>query len=53
MKTSELIAALQQELQTKGDKEVIIAANKHSYYSAKIVSSETRTTLALFDKVPE
>ncbi|MCQ2185932.1 MAG: hypothetical protein MJY92_04320 [Bacteroidales bacterium] len=53
MKTSELIAALQQELQAKGDKEVIIAANKHSYYGAKIISNEVNTTLALFDKVAE
>lgn len=53
MKTSELIQALQQELQAKGDKEVIIAANKHSYYGVKLVSNETTTTLALFDKVEE
>lgn len=53
MKTSELISALQQELQTKGDKQIIIAANRHSYYSAQIVSSEDKTTIALYDKVPE
>lgn len=53
MKTSELIAALQQELQEKGDKEVIIAANKHSYYGVKLVSNDARTTLALYDKVAE
>lgn len=53
MKTSELIAALQQEVQAKGDKEVIIAANKHSYYGVKIVTGENATTLALFDKVAE
>lgn len=53
MKTSELIAALQQELQEKGDKEIVIAANKHSYYGAKLVSNDTTTTLALFDKVAE
>lgn len=53
MKTSELIAALQQELQAKGDKQVIIAANKHSYYGVKLVSNEETTTLALFDKVAD
>lgn len=53
MKTSELIAALQQELQEKGDKQIIIAANRHSYYEAKLVSNETTTTLALYDKVAE
>lgn len=53
MKTSELIAALQQEMQQKGDKDIIIAANRHSYYNAKIVSNETITTLALFDKVAD
>ncbi|MCM1178199.1 MAG: hypothetical protein NC115_09730 [Bacteroidales bacterium] len=53
MKTSELIAALQQELQTKGDKDIIIAANKHSYYAVKIVTGEATTTLALFDKVAD
>lgn len=53
MKTSELIAALQQELQEKGDKKIVIAANKHSYFGAKIVTKDETTTLALFDKVPE
>lgn len=53
MKTSELIAALQQELAQKGDKEIIIAANKHSYYGAKLVSNESNTTIALYDKVAE
>ena len=37
MKTSELISRLQAELQEKGDKEIIIAANKHSYKDVKIV----------------
>ena len=53
MKTSELIAALQQEMQNQGDKQIIIAANRHSYYNAKVVSNETCTTLALFDKVQD
>lgn len=53
MKTSELITILQQELKEKGDKQIIIAANRHSYYNAKIVSNETNTTLALFDKVED
>lgn len=51
MKTSELISILQKELQEKGDKEIIIAANRHSYYNTKVVSNETKTTLALYDKV--
>ncbi len=53
MKTTELIAALQKEVEAKGDKEIIIAANKHSYYGVKLVSNEANTTLALFDKVAE
>lgn len=53
MKTSELIARLQEELQAKGDKEIVIAANKHSYKDTKIVSNETVTTLALFDKIAD
>lgn len=53
MKTSELIAALQSEIEKNGDKDIIIAANRHSYYSAKIVSGNNTTTLALFDKVAE
>ena len=53
MKTSELISRLQAELQEKGDKEIIIAANKHSYKDVKIVTREDSTTLALFDKVAD
>lgn len=53
MTTSELIQMLQNEMQTNGDKQVIIAANRHSYYSVKVVSNEDTTTLALFDKVAE
>ena len=53
MKTSELISRLQAELQEKGDKEIIIAANKHSYKDVKIVTREESTTLALFDKVAD
>lgn len=53
MKTSELITLLQQELKEKGDKQIIIAANRHSYYNTKVVSNETCTTLALFDKVQD
>lgn len=53
MKTSELISALQNELQQNGDTQIIIAANRHSYYEAKIVTKEGVTTLALFDKVAE
>lgn len=53
MKTSELIKKLQDELQAQGDKEVIIAANRHSYRDVKLVSDADKTTLALFDKVAE
>lgn len=53
MTTSELIQMLQNEMQINGDKQVIIAANRHSYYSVKIVSNDDKTTLALFDKVAE
>lgn len=53
MKTSELIARLQAEMQEKGDKEIIIAANKHSYKDVKLVTREEVTTLALFDKVAD
>lgn len=53
MKTSELIQILQNEMQANGDKQIIIAANRHSYYSLKVVSNEDKTTLALFDKVEE
>lgn len=53
MKTSELIAKLQEEIQNKGDKEIVIAANKHSYKDTKIVTNEECTTLALFDKIAD
>ena len=53
MKTTELIKGLQQELETKGDKEIVIAANRHSYRNVKLVTKEETTTLALFDKVQD
>ena len=53
MKTTELIKALQQELETKGDKEIVIAANRHSYRNVKLVTKEETTALALFDKVQD
>ena len=53
MKTTALIKALQQELETKGDKEIVIAANRHSYRNVKLVTKEETTTLALFDKVQD
>ena len=53
MKTTELIKALQQELETKGDKEIVIAANRHSYRNVKLVTKKETTTLALFDKVQD
>ena len=53
MKTSELIAILQQEMEANGDKDILIAANKHSYYGVKLVTKENDTVLALFDKVAE
>lgn len=53
MKASELIKVLQEEVQAKGDKTIIIAANRHSYKDVKIVSKEDVMTLALFDKVED
>ena len=53
MKTSELIAKLQAELQAQGDKTVIIAANRHSYRDTKVITRDDTTTLALFDKVED
>ena len=51
MKATELIKALQEEVNAKGDKEIVIAANRHSYRNVKLVTKEDTTTLALFDKV--
>ena len=53
MKTSELIKALQEELAAKGDKDIVIAANRHSYRNVKLVTKENTTTLALFDKIQD
>lgn len=53
MKTSELIAVLQKEIEKNGDQNIIIAANKHSYYGVRPVTKENVTTLALFDKVAD
>lgn len=52
MKTSELIKKLENNLKEAGDKEVIFAANKHSYSNFLIVNNDKgETTLALFDKI--
>lgn len=53
MKTSELINKLQAEINEKGDKEIIIAANKHSYKDLKLVTKDDVTTAALFDKIAD
>ena len=53
MKASELIKVLQEEVQAKGDKTIIIAANRHSYKDVKVVSKDEVMTLALFDKVED
>lgn len=53
MKTSELIARLQEEVKEKGDKTIVFAANKHSYKDAKLCTNESSTTLALFDKIED
>lgn len=53
MKTSELIKALQEELAANGDKDIVIAANRHSYRNVKLVTKEDNTTLALFDKIQD
>ena len=53
MKATELIKALQEEVNAKGDKEIVIAANGHSYRDVKLVTKDDTTTLALFDKVQD
>ena len=53
MKASALIKRIQDVIDTKGDKNIVIAANKHSYLDTKVVASEDRITLALFDKIPD
>ena len=53
MKATELIKALQEEVNAKGDKEIVIAANRHSYRNVKLVTKDDTTTLALFDKVQD
>ncbi|MCQ2145864.1 MAG: hypothetical protein MJY72_08985 [Bacteroidales bacterium] len=53
MKASELIARLQAEVAANGDKDIVIAANKHSYKDAKVVSKDSEITLALFDKIAD
>jgi len=51
MKTTELIKKLEAEVAAKGDREVVFAANKHSYSDTLIVTNEKTTTLALFEKI--
>lgn len=53
MKASELISQLQAEVAAHGDKEIIFAANRHSYREAKLSSRETEAILALFDKIED
>ena len=53
MKASELISRLQEAIEKSGDKEVVLAANKHSYKDAKRVVRENEITLALFDKIAD
>lgn len=53
MKASELITKLQAEIQANGDKELIIAANRHSYMDTKINTREDKIILSLFDKVAD
>lgn len=53
MKTSELIAKLQEEVKEKGDKTIVFAANKHSYKDAKLCTKDDTTTFALFDKIED
>lgn len=53
MKATELIAALQNEVAANGDKEIIFAANRHSYRDAKVSNRESQTVLALFDKIED
>ena len=52
MKASELISRLQEAIEKSGDKEVVLAANKHSYSDTLIVNNEPGvTTLALYEKI--
>lgn len=53
MKASEFIKRLQDEVNANGDKEVVIAANRHSYADAKVISRDEKITVALFDKVED
>lgn len=53
MKASELISRLQEVVNTNGDKDIILAANKHSYKDAKVVVRDSEITLALFDKIAD
>lgn len=53
MKATEFIKRLQEAVDANGDKEVVIAANRHSYADAKVISRDDQITIALFDKVAE
>lgn len=53
MKASELIKKLQEEVSAKGDKDIVLAANKHSYMDAKVISRDDNITIALFDKIED
>ena len=53
MLASELIRRIQAEIDASGDKNVIIAANRHSYQDTKVVSRENNIILSLFDKVAD
>jgi len=53
MKATELIKRIQDEVTANGDKDVIIAANKHSYKDAKVVTREDTIILSLFDKIED
>jgi len=53
MKATELIKRIQDEVAANGDKDVVIAANKHSYADVKVVTRESNIVLALFDKIAD
>lgn len=53
MKASELINKIQAEINANGDKDVIIAANKHSYQDVMVVTRGENTILSLFDKIAD
>lgn len=53
MKASELITRIQAEINANGDKEIVIAANRHSYRDTQVLTREDKMVLSLFDKIAD